>query len=176
MKDIKTLVNTATTPGFHMGEVSTDVYAKTRSSDLTNNQKQAIKYFFGRLQRVYQAEYRRQLPDESTQRACKQEFSHLVMNIPLETMDKGFDALHLELANYESEYRFMKLDPVIELIRTGGNLTGSQAGAYKVFKKALPMSEQHKNKRKNRGIEGCKSLMSIFDESPEETKGKLDGI
>jgi len=176
MKDIKTLVNTATTPGFHMGGVSTDVYAKTRSADLTENQKQAIKYFFARLQRVYQAEYRRQLPDKDAIIACRQEFSHLIMNIPLETMDRGFDALHTELSSSDSEYRFMKLDPVIELIRTGGNLTGSQAGAYKVFKKALPMSEEHKNKRKNRGIEGCRSLMSIFDESPEETKGKLGDI
>lgn len=141
-----------------------DVFAKVKSEDLSVEQKQAVKYFFERLHRVYQAEYRRHMPDESTQRAVKQEFADRVMNIPKLLMDKGFDSLHDELGNPQSEYRFMKIDAVIELIKTGGNAKGVQDGSYKVFKPALPIPPSLREKRRQAGIENCGKLLDFLND------------
>ena len=156
----------ATTLGGALGKVSAgeDVFAKVKSSDLSVEQKQAIKYFFARLSRVYQAEYRRQIPDESSERACKAEFGDRIANINKETMDKGFDSLHNELCSIESDYRFMRLDSVIELIKTGGNAKGCQDGAYRVFAPALPISDDMKASRKAAAEKGCQKLMSMFED------------
>jgi hypothetical protein len=165
MKDISTTLGGALS-GVAQGSDS-DIYAKVKSSELTIQQKQAIKYFFERLHRVYQAEYRRQLPDESTERACKAEFGDRIMNIPKQVMDKGFDCLHQELSSVKSEYRFMKMDAVIELVKTGGNVQGVQGvqdGAYRVFKPALPGPEEYVSRRKKAAAEGISKLKSLFDE------------
>ena len=162
MKDISTTLSGAL-GGVAQGSDS-DIYAKVKSSELTVQQKQAIKYFFERLHRVYQAEFRRQLPDESTERACKAEFGDRIMNIPKGVMDKGFDALHHELSSIDSDYRFMKMDAVIELIKTGGNVAGVQDGAYKVFQKALPEPEEYVSRRKKAAMAGIDRLKSMFEE------------
>lgn len=160
MKDIKTITDNAL-GAYKAGD---DVFARTKSKDLTPQQKTAVKYFFERLQRIYLSEYRRNIPDESTQRAIYGEYAHLVMDIPKAIMDKGFDALHDEIKVPDSDYRFMKLDAVIDLIKTGGNVHGVQDGAYKVLPRALPVPEEIRSKRKRKGIEGCRKILNILDE------------
>jgi hypothetical protein len=160
MKDITTITDNAI-GSYKAGE---DVFAKTKSKDLTDNQKTAVKYFFERLHRIYQSEYRRNIPDESTERAIKGEFAHLIMDIPKPVMDRGFDALHDEIKVIDSQYKFMKLDAVIELVKTGGNVHGVHDGAYKVLPRALPVPEEIRSKRKQKGIEGCKKILNIFGE------------
>ena len=160
MKDISMISNSAITEI----QNKSDIFAKTRSESMTDEQKQAVKYFFARLQRIYQAEYRRQIPDESTSRAVRQEFADRIMNISKALMDKGFDNLHDELCDPESSYKFMKLDAVIELVKMGGNSKGVQDGAHRIFPKALPEPKEHKEKRRKVAIEACSRIKSIFDE------------
>ena len=159
MKDLTTIL-----PNVVAQSTGQDKFAQVSSSDLTTGQKGAIKYFYARLQRIYLAEYRRQLPDESTERASKGEFGALVMNIPKETMDKGFDALHEELRNVESEYRFMKMDAVIDLVSSGGNLSGHRPAMYREFAKALPVPPEELLKRKKAGREELDKMMGMFDD------------
>lgn len=160
MKDIQSITENAL-GAYKAGE---DVFARTQSKDLNPNQKTAVKYFFERLQRIYLSEYRRNIPDESTQRAIYAEYAHLIMDIPKPVMDKGFDALHEEIKVTDSEYRFMKLDAVIDLVKTGGNVRGNQVGAYKVLPKALPVPSEIRSKRKRTGIAGCRKILDMLDD------------
>ncbi len=159
MKDLSTVL-----PGAVAKSLGQDPIAQVRSADLTPEQKGAIKYFYARLERIYLAEYRRQLPDESTERASKSEFGQLIMDIPKATMDKGFDALHEELKITDSQYRFMKLDPVIELIKTGGNVNGHQDGIYKPFPKALPITQEEKEKRAVAARGAINDMKELFND------------
>ena len=159
MKELQAVLNNAVSTA--KGE---DKYAQVKSADLSIQQKGSIKYFYARLSRIYQAEYRRQLPDESTERASKAEFGKLIMNIDKEMMDKGFDALHKEMGNPESDYRFMALDPIIELVKSGGKAEGQKGGAYNAFAPQLPEPIEYKTKRKKAGESSLNNLMGMFDE------------
>lgn len=159
MKNLTELVSSAVSAS----KAGEDVFAKTRSQDITTVQKQAIKYFYERLSRIYKAEFRRQLPDDASERKSKAEFGGLIMNISLQMMDKGLSALHAELGDPDSTYRFMKLDAIIELVKLGGNARGVQDGSYKRFKFALPEPEEYISKRKKAAAEGISRLRGMFD-------------
>jgi|GEM_PF-4556321 len=141
-----------------------DNLARTRSTDLTPEQMITVKYFFGRMKRVYGRAFTDRVPDESTQRGLMQEFAKDIINIDKKTMDKGFDCLHVELGNVESQYKFMPIDAVIQLVKAGGNVTGVQDGAYKLHvpKKRITMSEELKQKQKQTGDKTLSSLKSLF--------------
>ena len=128
MKDLETVMPNAISNAADNRNV--DKFAEVHSSQLTLTQKEAIKYFYGRLSRIYMAEYRRQLPDAAAERASKSEFGGLIMDIPIETMRAGFNALHADRGRLDSKFEFMNMDLIIATIRNGGRPTGGRAGIY----------------------------------------------
>lgn len=166
MKDLINITD-GVVDGLTSDDAADAVYAKTTTRQMNVTQKQAVKYFFARLQRVYQAEYRRQMPDENTARGIKQEFAHLIMDLSKEVMDSGFDNLHEERKLPNSEYKFLNLDAVIELVKNGRPQEGVQAGAYKPFfpnGRRLEEPVERRSRRKQAAEDGLSRIKSLFDE------------
>ena len=87
---------------------------------LTQDQADAVGYFFARIRVIYGHQYQVNFPDESTEKFAKREYARQVCNISRETMDEGFDALHKARQETPDEWKYLDLDKIIGLVRTGG--------------------------------------------------------
>lgn len=106
-----------------MKEVSKIVSKKsnqTVQTRLTQGQVDTVGYFFARVRVIYGHQYMVNFPDEATENYAKREFARQVCDIPREIMDKGFQALHRVRQDKPDEWRFIDLDRIIGLVKTGG--------------------------------------------------------
>lgn len=162
MKNLNTTIGQALSTATNSNN---DPFAQVRAEELTSNQLGAIKYFYARLERIYNSEYRRQLPDETTERASKAEFGKMIMDIKKDVMDKGLESLKEEISKLDSEYRWMKLPIIIDFVKHGGNIGGCRSGIYKPFERSKAITDQNTLlKQKKAGAEALDTMKGLFDD------------
>lgn len=129
---------------------------------LTEKQVGAIRYFYAKLPLIYPERFNAIYPDKESVRASAREFGKYICDIPPDKMDAGFAALHELLQDPQSPYSFMPMDAIIELLRTGGKGSESQA-LYKPFRTELGVSDEVKEKRKVAGASALDDMKKLFD-------------
>ena len=140
-----------------------EVRKPTGSAEMTKEQSGAVAYFYARLSTIYGPEYMRNFPDEKTEAISKREHGAYIMDFTKDQIDKGMDALHTSRQYGEEQYKWLNVDEVIGLVRSGGNITGDRVGAYKVFPRSHRLEDQTaKYKRKQEGRKHCEALKGLF--------------
>jgi hypothetical protein len=91
-----------------------------QEKELQPEQKDAIGYFFAKLRIIYGNQYLVNYPDEKTEAFAKREYARHIVEITREQMDEGFDLLHQQRQKNADEWRYMDVDKIIGLIKTGG--------------------------------------------------------
>lgn len=100
---------------------------------LADNERNAVVYFFMKLKIADPRFYDQAMPDETTEKFTKREFSEFIRGFTKAKIDKGFFELNKLLAAGNPDYKFLTVQKVIGLIENGGAGEGVQAGAYRLF-------------------------------------------
>jgi predicted Zn-ribbon and HTH transcriptional regulator len=119
-----------------------EVRVPTSRAEMSDDQAKAVAYFYARLSAVYGPEYMRCFPDEKTEAVSKREHGPFIMGYTKAQIEKGIDALHVSRQSGEDKYKWLNIDEVIGLVKSGGNVTGDRVGAYKVFDKKAALTDQ----------------------------------
>lgn len=103
----------------------TDVIAQTQGqtparAPLTQPQTDTVGYFFARVRVIYGNQYNSAFPDESSEKFAKREYARQVCDISRNRMDEGFHALHQQRQINPDKWRFLDIDQIIGLVKTGG--------------------------------------------------------
>ena len=133
------------------------------SSQLNQNQRDSVAYFFFRLKTTDPTEYDRVIPDESTERALKAEYAPHVMNMTRTRIDAGIALWHQyrQSRDYANrDYQFLKIDNVIGLIYEANN----PRPEHKILPIGLPEPPGAKRERKQRLGNVVGDIKKLFDE------------
>ena len=138
--------------------------APVSSDQLTENQRQAVGYFFARLRSVDPVQYDAMMPDEKTEAITKREYAQHIMNFTKDQIDNGIDGLHTHRQQNDPDYKFLNIDKAIGLVANNGHKYASRAGIYKEFPKALPEPPEYKTRRRKAGEAELEKLRGMFDD------------
>ena len=142
-----------------------EVRVPTSRAEMTDDQAKAVAYFYARLSAVYGTEYMRCFPDEKTEAVSKREHGPFIMGYTKAQIDKGIDALHVSRQSGEDKYKWLSIDEVIGLVKSGGNVTGDRVGAYKVFDRKSALTDQTAlSKSKKAGASALDSMKELLAE------------
>ena len=142
-----------------------EVRVPTSRAEMTDDQAKAVAYFYARLSAVYGTEYMRCFPDEKTEAVSKREHGPFIMGYTKAQIDKGIDALHVSRQSGEDKYKWLNIDEVIGLVKSGGNVTGDRVGAYKVFDRKSALTDQTAlAKSKKAGASALDSMKELLAE------------
>jgi len=141
-----------------------DVKRPTQSSELGEQQRRAVVYFFARVRAIDPQQYMILMPDEKTEQLIKQEFSAHVMNFTKDQIDKGMAAWHSLRQEDHKDYKFLNLDKIVGLIANGGNTHGQRAGLYRHVRPGLPVPDSVRQERKKTALAALDSIKGLLDE------------
>lgn len=125
----------------NINEIVTGGQPKTPAkAPLDQSQANAVGYFFARLRAIYANQYTVNYPDERTEMYAKREYARQICDITRERMDEGFEALHQQRQQNHEDWKYLDLDKIIGLIKTGGQHWSHRVMAAKDDdkQKALP--------------------------------------
>ena len=141
------------------------VRVPTPRAEMSDDQAKAVAYFYARLSAVYGPEYMRCFPDEKTEAVSKREHGPFIMGYTKAQIEKGIDALHVSRQSGEDKYKWLNIDEVIGLVKSGGNVTGDRVGAYKVFDRRSALTDQTAlAKSKKAGASALDSMKELLAE------------
>ena len=142
-----------------------EVRVPTPRAEMSDDQAKAVAYFYARLSAVYGPEYMRCFPDEKTEAVSKREHGPFIMDYTKAQIEKGIDALHVSRQSGEDKYKWLNIDEVIGLVKSGGNVTGDRVGAYKVFDRRSALTDQTAlAKSKKAGASALDSIKELLAE------------
>ena len=142
-----------------------EIRVPTSRAEMTDDQAKAVAYFYARLSAVYGTEYMRCFPDEKTEAVSKREHGPFIMGYTKAQIEKGIDALHVSRQSGEDKYKWLNIDEVIGLVKSGGNVTGDRVGAYKVFDRRSALTDQTAlAKSKKAGASALDSMKELLAE------------
>jgi hypothetical protein len=134
-----------------------------QTKPLADNERNAVAYFFMKLRIADPRFYDQAMPDETTEKFTKREFSEFIRGFTKEKIDKGFLNLHKFLADSHPDYKFLTIQKVIGLVENGGAGEAVQSGAFKLFPRMLGLEDQtEKAKRYELGKKKSSELLSML--------------
>lgn len=135
------------------------------SADMTKPQSDAVVYFFQMLKALDPDRFASLYPDEKTEKVVMRTNARYIMDFTKEAIDKGFHEIRLarQAADMPKDLRFWKIDQIIGWVKSGGMVSGGQAGSYKIFKPGLPVTEEVKAKRDNAALGALDEMKAMLD-------------
>lgn len=134
---------------------------------LADSERDAVAYFFMKLKIADSRFYDQAMPDETTAKLTKREFSEFIRGFTKEKIDRGFVALHKLLACNNPDYKFLTIQKVIGLIENnGGSGEGVQAGAHRLFAPLALPDITAREKAKQAGAQELGGMLSLFGAKP----------
>lgn len=129
----------------------------TTSQSLTEEQVDAVVYFYARLDMTDPTQFKTMFPDKKTEKLSKQEYAPHIISLSKKQIDGAFDQLHKLRQSGNPDYKWLNIDQVIGLCSDQ-----APAGIYKMFPPALPEPEETKHKRKDLGRRTLDSILSTL--------------
>ena len=83
----------------------------------SDSERDSIAYFFMRLNNVYGAEYRRQLPDPESEKLSKREWGGDLKRYNRDQIDAGIEWIKTQQENFNDGWEFMGLGRCVGAIR-----------------------------------------------------------
>jgi hypothetical protein len=136
------------------------------SAELTEEQRNAVGYFFARLRLVNATQYDALMPDEKTEQITKREYAAHLIGFTQEQIDRGLAGLHEMRQMGHPDYRFLDINQAIGLIAHGGVTEGNPARIHKPF---APLQLPDKTAQERSKAAGARTLDSLKSLFPEET-------
>jgi len=146
-----------------------------QTKPLADNERNAVAYFFMKLRIADPRFYDQAMPDETTEKFTKREFSEFIRGFTREKIDKGFLNLHKFLADGHPDYKFLTIQKVIGLVENGGAGEAVQSGAFKLFPRYIGIEDQtEKAKRYELGKQKSSELLAMLGVEAEKQKTSND--
>ena len=135
----------------------------TRLQTFSDDDKDAIAYFFMRLQNTYgTAKMQSQWPDAESLSLARREFGKQIAKFSREEMAVAFDLVHKEKRAGNDRFSWPDIDAIIGLLTNEGVFTGSAGTlAHKPYVAELPSCTAAE--RKEFAAKGIAELRGLFD-------------
>jgi len=135
----------------------------TRLQTFSDDDKDAIAYFFMRLQNTYgTAKMQSQWPDAESLSLARREFGKQIAKFSREEMAEAFDLVHKEKRAGNDRFSWPDIDAIIGLLTNEGVFTGSAGTlAHKPYVAELPSCTAAE--RKEFAAKGIAELRGLFD-------------
>ena len=135
----------------------------TRLQTFSDDDKDAIAYFFMRLQNTYgTAKMQSQWPDAESLSLARREFGKQIAKFSREEMAEAFDLVHKEKRAGNDRFSWPDIDAIIGLLTNEGVFTGSAGTlAHKPYVAELPTCTAAE--RKEFAAKGIAELRGLFD-------------
>ena len=135
----------------------------TRLQTFSDDDKDAIAYFFMRLQNTYgTAKMQSQWPDAESLSLARREFGKQIAKFSREEMAEAFDLVHKEKRSGNDRFSWPDIDAIIGLLTNEGVFTGSAGTlAHKPYVAELPSCTAAE--RKEFAAKGIAELRGLFD-------------
>ena len=120
-----------------------------RQQIFSANDKDAIAYFFMRLQNVYgTAKMQTQWPDEQSLKLARREFGTEIAKFGRDQIDEAFQLVHKERRSANPRFEWPSIDAILGLLTNEGVFTGSAGTlAHKIYAPELPSSTKTERKQ-----------------------------
>ena len=134
-----------------------------RLQTFSDDDKDAIAYFFMRLQNTYgTAKMQSQWPDAESLSLARREFGKQIAKFSREEMAEAFDLVHKEKRAGNDRFSWPDIDAIIGLLTNEGVFTGSAGTlAHKPYVAELPTCTAAE--RKEFAAKGIAELRGLFD-------------
>ena len=134
-----------------------------RPQTFSDDDKDAIAYFFMRLQNTYgTAKMQSQWPDAESLSLARREFGKQIAKFSREEMAEAFDLVHKEKRAGNDRFSWPDIDAIIGLLTNEGVFTGSAGTlAHKPYVAELPTCTAAE--RKEFAAKGIAELRGLFD-------------
>ena len=135
-----------------------------RLQTFSEDDKDAIAYFFMRLQNTYgTAKMQSQWPDSESLGLARREFGKQIAKFSREEMAEAFDLVHKEKRAGNSRFEWPDIDAIIGLLTNEGVFTGSAGTlAHKIYKPENLLEYGTKAERKAKGRAACAEILANF--------------
>ena len=147
-------------------EVTTpQIYTTTKKPQtFSSDDKDAIAYFFMRLQNVYgAAKMQSQWPDSESLTLARREFGKQIAKFSREEMAEAFDLVHKEKRSGNSRFSWPDIDAIIGLLTNEGVFTGSAGTlAHKIYEPECLLQHGTRADRKEKGKAECADILAMF--------------
>ena len=125
---------------------------------LTDDEIQQVGMFFARLRVIYGNQYLVNFPDESTEKFAKMEYARQICAIKPDRLSEGFQALHRQRQQNPQDWKFMDLDRIIGLVKTGGSHWSHRVIEAKDAEQMLALPQKRSEETKKRVSDGIAEL------------------
>ena len=129
-----------------------------------DDDKDAISYFFMRLQNVYgSAKMRVQWPDVEDLKMARREFGKMIAKFSRDQINDAFDSVHKERRAGNEKFDWPNIDAVIGLLTNEGAFTGSAGTlSHRIYEPERLLNNGTKAERKERAIGELSKLKGMF--------------
>ena len=136
-----------------------------RLQTFSDDDKDAIAYFFMRLQNTYgTAKMQSQWPDSESLSLARREFGKQIARFSREEMAEVFDLVHKEKRAGNSRFEWPDIDAIIGLLTNEGVFTGSGGTlSHKIYEPECLLAHGTKAERKSKGKSACADILEMFD-------------
>ena len=120
-----------------------------RQQIFSADDKDAIAYFFMRLQNVFGTpKMRAQWPDDEILNLARREFGKEIAKFGRDQIDEAFQHVHKERRSGNPRFEWPNIDAILGLLTNEGVFTGSAGiGAHKIYAPELPSSTKTERKQ-----------------------------
>ena len=135
-----------------------------RLQTFSDDDKDAIAYFFMRLQNTYgTAKMQSQWPDSEALSLARREFGKQIAKFSREEMAEAFDLVHKEKRSGNSRFEWPDIDAIIGLLTNEGVFTGSGGTlSHKIYEPECLLAHGTKADRKAKGRAACAEILANF--------------
>ena len=135
-----------------------------RLQTFSDDDKDAIAYFFMRLQNTYgTAKMQSQWPDSESLSLARREFGKQIARFSREEMAEVFDLVHKEKRAGNSRFEWPDIDAIIGLLTNEGVFTGSGGTlSHRIYEPECLLAHGTKAERKAKGRAACAEILANF--------------
>lgn len=135
-----------------------------RLQTFSDDDKDAIAYFFMRLQNAYgTAKMQSQWPDSESLSLARREFGKQIARFSREEMAEAFDLVHKEKRAGNSRFEWPDIDAIIGLLTNEGVFTGSGGTlSHRIYEPECLLAHGTKAERKAKGRAACAEILANF--------------
>ena len=136
-----------------------------RLQTFSDDDKDAIAYFFMRLQNTYgTAKMQSQWPDSESLSLARREFGKQIAKFSREETAEAFDLVHKEKRSGNSRFEWPDIDAIIGLLTNEGVFTGSGGTlSHKIYEPENLLEYGTRAERKAKGKAECADILAMFD-------------
>lgn len=136
-----------------------------RLQTFSDDDKDAIAYFFMRLQNTYgTAKMQSQWPDSESLSLARREFGKQIAKFSREETAEAFDLVHKEKRSGNSRFEWPDIDAIIGLLTNESVFTGSGGTlSHKIYEPENLLEYGTRAERKAQGKAACADILAMFD-------------